>query len=931
MGIIKENLQFQGQWRSYQKKVLDHAQSYGQDHKIHIVAAPGSGKTTLGIELIRRLDAPCLVLAPSITIRDQWLARIREGFLPAQPSAQGNERNEARSGIADTLLSNNIRKPAPITAITYQALHSCIRRENPKALQESEAGAPEKGEEQNNGTVDITTEQADYSDFNFFQTIADCGIRTICLDEAHHLRSEWWKALEEMVQKLQQVTIISLTATPPYDSTPAQWQRYISLCGPIDEEISVPELVKENSLCAHQDYVYFNMPTAEEAKEISTLRSKALECAGRLLADDTFAAYVAGHKGLAEPDKYADTLLDNPDYFSAQLIFLQAKKIAFSPKLLRLLGTKGRLPDINLKWMELLLQGFLYADTESYACGKEYREQLITLLKSYSLIHRNKVTLSENEAMNKLLLTSKGKLQSIVRITGAEYLSMGRDLRLLVLTDYIKKEHLASIGNQEKQVNELGVVPIFETLRREKMKHMEKAADGSSRICELQLAALSGTVVILPQQAKAELEGRLALRGLKGSFMACGDTGYYRFTLSGSEETAASLVTELFQDGYIQVLIGTKSLLGEGWDSPCINALILASFVGSFMLSNQMRGRAIRTMKGSPEKVSNIWHLICMLPESTGGPQKEEEISQDFQTLQRRFKGFLGVHYEEDIIENGMERLSMIQPPYNSANLERINENMLTMASRRDVLRQRWKTALSRAGNMEVEEEVGVAKERLQKGAAFYNALAWIILGALLSGLLGILFLRITGALNSILCLVMLLPLLIVLLRHGRRLFALLAPKRQLKAIGKGVLSSLYELEQVQTKRLRSVVLERKKGIPGITTYSVALAGGTEREKTVFADAVNELFGMVDNQRYLLRAKKKTEGISEYYCVPEVFGRRKEDAALFAASLCRYLGSYELVYTRNEEGRKVLLEARVRAFANRPAHCAERKKRIRAR
>jgi hypothetical protein len=34
--------------------------------------------------------------------------------------------------------------------------------------------------------------------------------------------------------------------------------------------------------------------------------------------------------------------------------------------------------------------------------------------------------------------------------------------------------------------------------------------------------------------------------------------------------------------------MATKSLLGEGWDAPCINALMLAGFVGSFVLSNQM-------------------------------------------------------------------------------------------------------------------------------------------------------------------------------------------------------------------------------------------------------------------------------------------------------------------------------------------------------
>ena len=71
------------------------------------------------------------------------------------------------------------------------------------------------------------------------------------------------------------VFVISLTATPPYDSTPAQWERYCNMCGPVDEEISVPELVKEGSLCPHQDYVYFNYPSIEEEQQLDAFRKKS--------------------------------------------------------------------------------------------------------------------------------------------------------------------------------------------------------------------------------------------------------------------------------------------------------------------------------------------------------------------------------------------------------------------------------------------------------------------------------------------------------------------------------------------------------------------------------------------------------------------------------------------------------------------------------
>ena len=64
------------------------------------------------------------------------------------------------------------------------------------------------------------------------------------------MQNEWQKALEKFIKALDKdITIISLTATPPYDANTTEWQRYISICGEIDEEIFVPELVKQGTLC----------------------------------------------------------------------------------------------------------------------------------------------------------------------------------------------------------------------------------------------------------------------------------------------------------------------------------------------------------------------------------------------------------------------------------------------------------------------------------------------------------------------------------------------------------------------------------------------------------------------------------------------------------------------------------------------------------
>lgn len=45
-----ETLTFRYRWRPYQQRVLDAIDQHLDDARLHIVAAPGAGKTTLGLE-----------------------------------------------------------------------------------------------------------------------------------------------------------------------------------------------------------------------------------------------------------------------------------------------------------------------------------------------------------------------------------------------------------------------------------------------------------------------------------------------------------------------------------------------------------------------------------------------------------------------------------------------------------------------------------------------------------------------------------------------------------------------------------------------------------------------------------------------------------------------------------------------------------------
>lgn len=880
-------LKFKGTWRSYQARVLENVGRYLADGKIHIVAAPGSGKTTLGIELIRRMNGNVLILAPSITIREQWVARIKEAFLC--DGCKGED-----------YLSQDLKNPKAITVATYQALHSAMTRFQ---------GTEKDGEEDAATTVEV-----DYAGFDLVGTMQKADIKILCLDECHHLRSEWWKALEEFKSKFNNIKTISLTATPPYDSTPAMWTRYMNMCGEIDEEITIPELVKEGSLCPHQDYVYFNYPTKAEEQEVHKFTERSQAMMQTLMRDDQLLSYIRMHRGLSGQSS-DDLLLDDPAYLSSILIYLQSRNVPFPSRLQRLLGAK-HLPNMSTEWMECLLQGFLYDDADSYMCDKTYREMLIDQLKAQGLIEKRKVVMTKSAAIEKLLTNSLGKCNSIRDIVFHEYQTTGDALRLLVLTDYIRKEYEKSLGNEESDVNALGVLPFFEMLRR------ENAKKGG----HVRFGVLCGTIVIIPAEAREALEREVADCG-KVTFSKVGNlekSDYLKVTAVGDAHFLTGAVTNIFAQGAMQVLIGTKSLLGEGWDSPCINSLVLASFVGSFMLSNQMRGRAIRVWREEPDKTSNIWHLVCLKPWNEVQKNPEDGISEDYTLLERRMEHFLGLHYTEDTIENGMDRLQIIKPPFNKMNVDSINKKMLAMSGQKASLKERWDRSLAVYDKMDVVDEDEVA-DKFVTSVVFWDAIRTMILAgiAMLAGV--ILAAGIAKATKSPMLSAIGLVLIVCGIAAGMirfpKAFMLGSPLRRLKVFGNGIRKAL-ELQNLMEEPHSKVVTENA----GPDIHTVYLSGGSGRDKALFAQCINEFFAAIDNQRYLLVKAKGHRGLDGFYAVPECFAKRKEDAQNFAQCMKPYIGNYELVYTRNESGRALLLEGRVRALANREERCISRKK-----
>ena len=145
-----------------------------------------------------------------------------------------------------------------------------------------------------------------------------------------------------------------------------------------------------------------------------------------------------------------------------------------------------------------------------------------------------------------------------------------------------------------------------------------------------------------------------------------------------------------------------------------------------------------------------------------------------------------------------------------------------------------------------------------------------------------------------------------------------------MQAIGKALLKTMKQTGFITSTDVKVQTTVTRKG-----NTNTCLNGGTAREKSDFAKALNELFAAIDNPRYLLFAKTLNP-FSVFSCmaVPECLGTKKENAQMLHGHFQKLLGKYELVYTRTPEGRKKLLKARTHCLTGRTRALSSRKKQV---
>lgn len=893
LNCFPENIKFKYDWRKYQKRVLNELEDHLDDNHLHIIAPPGSGKTILGLEVTLRLDKPTLIFAPTIAIRNQWIQRFCELFLQTDKTPDW--------------ISRDIKNPKFLTVSTYQGLHAACSGaiETDEELNEEESGVSNLKKSTREKTNKI------------IKALKAQNIGTIVVDEAHHLKNAWWQSLSK-IKKALDPTIVGLTATPPYDVSYAEWQRYIELNGPVDTEISVPELVVEGDLCPHQDYIFFSRPTDDEANKISEYRHRIDVLFNEIKADQTLIQALERHPIYQTPDKELDWIYTNLEYYSATLIFLNSVGKQISTGHLEIIGDKKfTIPKLNYEWIEILLTFYLYKDPENFKQLEDHREKLINKLKRGGAIERRAVNFRHNRRINNSLSSSTGKLESIDKIVNFEHDHLKKDLRMVILTDYIRKEFLIQEPKNDLELNKIGVLPIFEKLRR-------------TNNLKIKIGILTGSLVVIPVSALntfKEIAKKQNIDNVTTTPLKFDSTYLIVNSNDKLKHDIVNIITQVFQYGQIEVLIGTKSLLGEGWDAPSINSLILASFVGSYVLSNQMRGRAIRTERKNIDKTGNIWHIVCVDPTADDG-------GDDIQLLKRRFKAFVGVSVREEVsIENGIGRLDIPDQMSTEQEINNINNRILNSAANRDQLKVKWQQALESGASLIEEIKVPFPEDTDFKEikSLYYNRTIKYLLGMLGSGLVGFGIEALQGlsrVARHIRSKEELLYWLMFIGGLGVLIFGRLAFKtfrayvkyrdisKDIHQIGEALLESLIKTGVIHTDNSKLTVVS---DVDDDGTIYCHLEGGTTHEKSTFIKSLQEIIGAVNNPRYVIIRKSFFLNLfsqRDYHSLPDLIGSKKQFAEYFESQWKKFVGACELVYTRTVQGRKLLLKSRIKSLAS---------------
>lgn len=626
---------------------IEAAWAAGADRAL-VVLPPGAGKTVVGLEAVRRLGRPALVLSPNTAIQGQWV-RQWTAFDGATGFPIGTDRS------MDT----------PITSLTYQAL----------ATFDAEAEVDEDGDEVSSPGPHLDRLTADAR--ALVDRLERLGDVTLVLDECHHLLEVWGELLGEVLQRLPRARVVALTATPATALAADEAALVDRLLGPPVYSLGIPAVVRDGRLAPYAELAWLCEPTAGERQWLAAEAERFAELRTDL-TDPAFAAtaflpWLDARVGRVGAGEWARLEKDRPDLAGALLRFHHAGLVA-AP-----LGARVREEhrhDPRADDWAVVIGAYVgealrpSADPRDGAALQRLRAALPSV--GFSLtgagVRRGR------SPVDRVLARSEAKTRAAVDIVAAERGSLLEHLRALVLCD-----HESATATLPARLT--GVLEPDAGSARSALQHL--VADPA--LAGLGIAMVTGRTVAADERAAAAVVDSARAAGLALSARATGG-GVVELDGAWRSRQWVPVVTDLFEKGVIGVLVGTRGLLGEGWDARSVTTLVDLTSATTPTAVVQTRGRALRLDPARPDKVAHTWSVVCVDHTHPRG-------WQDYARFVRKHDGYLGIDDAGEVVAGVAHvsaALSPYEPPPTDA-LDAFNAAMLVRAEDRDRTRALWR------------------------------------------------------------------------------------------------------------------------------------------------------------------------------------------------------------------------------------------------
>lgn len=659
-----------GTLRPYQVSALatlEERWASGRD-RAWVVLPPGAGKTLVGLEAARRLGRQTVIFVPNTAIQHQWVRHWKR-FSPTAATA-GTRR------ALDT----------DVCVLTYQSL----------AVFDPDQEIDEEGHElpgRDSGLLG----RLHRNGRELIATLAAAGPLTLVLDECHHLLDLWGRLVAEVLEQLPDAVVIGLTATPPGSLTTDEAELVDVLFGVPILGASIPALVRQEFLAAFAELAWLTPPTAVETAYITAEAERFAELTTDLLdpefaptgflswldarfvqRDAGGAANTGDARRASEVRKLAWGRLekDRPELSAAALRLHHAGLLALPPGA-RLREEHRHEPTAD-DWVELLgdyVKHCLLAvdDDRNTAAVEAIRRALPAV--GYQLTKRG--IRAARSPVDRVLARSAAKTYGAVEITATEAAALGDRLRCLVLCDHERVSARLPARLTQVLDSEAGSAWLM----------LENLVT-DARTRELDPMLVTGRTVAAAPDTARRFAGWVSERDPTLTLALAGTDGLATLTAttgSWSSRVWVPLVTEFFAAGCCKVLVGTRALLGEGWDAQGVNALIDLTTATTPTSVVQTRGRVLRRDPAWPGKVANTWTVVCLTDRHPKG-------GADWHRFVRKHAGYLAATTAGEIV-SGVAHVDATFSPYAPppvADCDAVNATMLERARDREATRATW-------------------------------------------------------------------------------------------------------------------------------------------------------------------------------------------------------------------------------------------------